>query len=234
MFTVYIIFVGGDYMAMYRFFVPLLPLLYLLIMAEFIRTVESGKNVVGWVLMAVAVLITFLPSTPLDRPIWGGNHPYQYGCYEGYRTEQWYLNRYITIGKLFRQMKKSDGDSIVIPAIGAVGYFSDLNVIDYYGLTEPHIARMAKKTFGENFPGHEKTDIDFILSKNPTYLMGYKRFSSYKVAWNHPMFESQYIKGDPRRRALIEKNYRVRNIQVRDPLNREAGYLAFLERRDHV
>jgi hypothetical protein len=26
----------------------------------------------------------------------------------------------------------------------------------------------------------------------------------------------------------------VRNIQVRDPLNREAGYLAFLERRDHV
>jgi len=65
----------------------------------------------------------------------------------------------------------------VIPAIGAVGYFSGMNVIDYYGLTEPRIARMAKKTFGENFPGHEKTDIDFILSKNPIYLMGYKRFS---------------------------------------------------------
>ena len=232
-FTVYIILVGGDYMAMYRFFVPLIPLLYLLAISGFFRAAGSAKNALGWTLLAAALLVAFLPSTPLDRRIWGGNKTYHYGCYEGYRTEQWYLNRYVTIGKLFGRLKKNDGDSIVIPAIGAVGYFSGMNVIDYYGLTEPRIARMAKKTFGENFPGHEKTDIDFILSKNPTYLMGYKRFSTYKVAWDHPMFESQYIKGDPRRRALIEKNYRVRNIQVRDPLNRETGYLAFLERRDH-
>jgi arabinofuranosyltransferase len=232
-FTVYVILVGGDYMAMYRFFVPLIPLVTLLVVGGFFRTAGSAKTALGWTLLAAALLVTFLPSTPLDRRIWGGNKTYHYGCYEGYRTEQWYLNRYITIGKLFRQMKKSDGDSIVIPAIGAVGYYSGMNVIDYYGLTEPHIARMTKKTFGENFPGHEKTDIDFILSKNPTYLMGYKRFSTNKVAWDHPMFESQYIKGDPRRRALIEKNYRVRNIPVRDVLNRETGYLAFLERKDH-
>ena len=232
-FTVYVVLVGGDYMAMYRFFVPLIPLLYLLVIGGFFRAGGSAKNTLGWTLLTAALFVTFLPSTPLDRRVWGGNKTYHYGCYEGFRTEQWYLNRYITIGKLFRQLKKNEGDSLVIPAIGAVGYFSGMNVIDYYGLTEPRIARMAKKTFGENFPGHEKTDIDFILSKNPIYLMGYKRFSSYKVAWDHPMFESQYIKGDPRRKALIEKNYRVRNIQVRDPLNRETGYLAFLERRDH-
>jgi arabinofuranosyltransferase len=230
-FTLYILLVGGDYMAMYRFFVPLLPLLYLLIAAEFIKTAGSGKNVAGWFLLAAAVLITFLPSTPLDRLVWGGNHPYQYGCYEGYRTEQWYLNRYITIGKLFGQIKRNAADSIVIPAIGAVGYYSGMNVIDYYGLTEPRIARMAKKTFSENFPGHEKTDIDFILSKKPNYLMGYKRFSSNRVGWDHPMFESQYIKGDMKRRALIARDYRVRNVRVRDPLNRESGYLAFLERK---
>ena len=231
LFTVYIISVGGDYMAMYRFFVPLLPLLYLLISAEFIRTSGSGKNTPGWFLLVAAVVITFLPSTPLDRPVWGGNHPYQYGCYEGYRTEQWYLNRYVTIGKLFARIKKSPAESIVIPAIGAVGYYSGMNVIDYYGLTEPHIARMAKKTFSENFPGHEKTDIDFILSKNPNYLMGYKRFSNTRARLDHPMFESQYIKGDARRRELIARDYRVRNIRVHDRLNRENGYLAFLERK---
>jgi hypothetical protein len=230
-FTVYILLVGGDYMAMYRFFVPLLPLLYLLITGEFLQIAGSGKNTLGFLLLAAAVLITFLPSTPLDRPIWGGNHPYHYGCYEGYRTEQWYLNRYITIGKLFGQIKRSAAESIVIPAIGAVGYYCGMNVIDYYGLTEPHIARMAKKTFGENFPGHEKTDIDFILSKKPNYLMGYKRFSSTRVGWDHSMFESQYIKGDVKRRALIERNYRVRNVRVHDPLNRESGYIAFLERK---
>ena len=231
MFTVYIIFVGGDYMAMYRFFVPLLPLLYLLITIEFVRSVEPGKNAIGWLLLAAAVLITFLPSTPLDRPIWGGNHPYQYGCYEGYRSEQWYLNRYIAIGKLFGRIKKNAAESLVIPAIGAVGYYSGMNVIDYYGLTEPHIARMANKTFNDNFPGHEKTDIDFILSKKPNYLMGYKRFSGTRVGWDHPMFETQYIKGDGQRRALIARDYRVRNIRVHDPLNRESGYLAFLERK---
>ena len=233
-FTMYILLVGGDYMAMYRFFVPLLPLLYLLLTGEFVRIAEFGKNTAGWLLLAAAVLITFLPSTPLDRPVWGGNHPYHYGCYEGYRTEQWYLNRYITIGKLFGRIKKSAAESIVIPAIGAVGYYSGMNVIDYYGLTEPHIARMAKKTFGENFPGHEKTDIDFILSKKPNYLMGYKRFSSTRVGWEHPMFESQFIKGDVKRRALIARDYHVRNIRVRDPLNRESGYLAFLERNGDV
>ena len=233
-FTVYILLVGGDYMAMYRFFVPLLPLLYLLVTGEFVSITGSGKNAVGGTLLAAAVLITFLPSTPLDRPIWGGNHPYHYGCYEGYRTEQWYLNRYITIGKLFGQIKRSAAESIVIPAIGAVGYYSGMDVIDYYGLTEPHIARMAKKTFGENFPGHEKTDIDFILSKKPNYLMGYKRFSSTRVGWEHPMFESQYIKGDVKRRAIIARDYRVRNVRVRDPLNRESGFLAFLERNGDV
>jgi hypothetical protein len=228
-FTLYIVAVGGDYMAMYRFFVPLLPLLYLLICSEFVRT-ASGKNVLGWSLLAFAALVTFLPSTPLDRPLWGGNRMYQYGCYEGYQTEQWYLNRYITIGKLFNDIKRNPAESIVIPAIGAVGYYSNMNVIDYYGLTEPHIARMTIKTFNENFPGHEKTDIDYILSKNPTYLMGYKRFSAYKVGKEHPMFESQYVKGDAQRRSLIAKNYRVRNIRVHDVLNRESGYLAFLER----
>lgn len=231
-FMLYILLVGGDYMAMYRFFVPLLPLLYLLVAGEFVRTAGSGKNALGWFLLAAAMLITFLPSTPLDRPIWGGNHLYHYGCYEGYRTEQWYLNRYISIGKLFGQIKKSEAESIVIPAIGAVGYYSGMNVIDYYGLTEPHIAQMTKKTFGENFPGHEKTDIDFILSKKPNYLMGYKRFSSTRVGWDHPMFESQYIKGDVKRRALIERDYHVRNIRVHDLLNRESGYIAFLERKN--
>lgn len=230
-FSLYIIVVGGDYMAMYRFFVPLLPVLYLLITVEFARHAGPGKNPAGWALLAATVLITFLPSTPLDRPIWGGNHPYQYGCYEGYRTEQWYLNRYITIGKLFNRIKKSADESIVIPAIGAIGYYSGMNVIDYYGLTEPQIARMAKKTFNENFPGHEKTDIDFILSKKPTYLMGYKRFSNNRVGWQHPMFESQYIKGDSGRRALIARDYRVRNVRVHDYLNRESGFLAFLERK---
>jgi hypothetical protein len=233
-FTAYVVLVGGDYMAMYRFFVPLLPLVYILAAGRFVQATGSGKGAAGWVLLAAAVIVTFLPSTPLDRHVWGGNHTYHYGCYEGYRTEQWYLNRYITIGRLFARMKRSGTDSIVIPAIGAVGYYSGMDVVDYYGLTEPKIARMAKKTFGENFPGHEKTDVDFILSKKPTYLMGYKRFSASRVKWDHPMFESQYIKGDPRRKALIERNYRVRNVWVRDPLNRESGYLAFLVRRSDV
>jgi hypothetical protein len=34
-----------------------------------------------------------------------------------------------------------------------------------------------------------------------------------------------------KRRALIARDYRVRNVRVRDPLNRESGYLAFLERK---
>ena len=230
LYSIFILLVGGDYMAMYRFFVPLLPLIYLLLgrLLFTVASVSTSKTAAAWTAFAFAVIVTFLPSTPLEKAIWGGNKTHHYGCYEGLKTERWYVNRYITIGKLFGRLKHRPSDTLVVSAIGAVGYFSRMNVLDYYGLTDTHIARRRQKDFAWHFPGHEKTDIDYILSKKPTYLMAYKHFTRRPVALDHEQFQEFYIRGDPRREEFLRQNYMVRNIRVEDRLNNESGYLAFL------
>ncbi len=138
----------------------------------------------------MALIVTVLPSTPLEKAIWGGNKSYHNGCYEGIKTERWWVNRFITLGKLFRRIKKSPSDTLVIPGIGAVGYYSEMNTIDYFGLTDRHIGRLKQKVFGEALSGHEKTNIDYILSRRATFLMGYKRFSPKPVTADHFQFEA--------------------------------------------
>lgn len=231
LFSLYIVMVGGDYMALYRFFAPLLPLLYFLTVTIFARSLNSHR-LFGWSLFGLSLIVTFLPSTPLDKPIWGGNKTYHFGCYEGTRAEQWYVNRFITMGRVFRRLKISDRDTVVTSSIGAFGYYSEMEVIDYFGLTDPHIARVERKTFIGNFPGHEKTDIDYILSKKPTYLIAYKRLFPKEISIDHSSFEEIYVKGDARRRALVREHYAVRNLLIKDSLNKEAGYLSFLVRKD--
>jgi len=224
LFTAYIVYVGGDYMSMFRFFVPLLPLIYL-VSAAWFRWRGARLEALVW----LAILITLLPSTPLDKPLFGGNKTYHYGGWEGFKTERWYIRRYEAIGRALDRAVPDKSASVVIPAIGAVGYFSGLDVLDYYGLTDRVIARMKRKAFAGNFPGHEKTDIDYILSRKPTILMGYKRFTPNRVGIEHPMFKDYYVQGDLRRWSLIRDHYRVRNIWVNDRGNRESGYLTFLE-----
>ncbi|MDH7512880.1 MAG: hypothetical protein QHH14_08040 [Clostridiales bacterium] len=229
--TLSIVVLGGDYMAMYRFFAPLLPLIYLLLSLLFLDVASSRRaNMsVAWMLFALVLIGTMLPSTPLEKFIWGSNKPYHNGCYEGIKTERWWVNRFITIGKLFRRIRKSPSDTLVIPGIGAVSYYSEMNIIDYHGLTDRHIARLKVKTFGESLAGHEKTDIDYILSRKATFLMGYKRFSPVTVTADHHQFEASYVQGDPQRRKFIQENYQVKNVWVEDRINGENGYIAYLE-----
>jgi hypothetical protein len=60
--------------------------------------------------------------------------------------------------------------SIACVPIGAVGYYSRLRLYDMMGLTDRHIARK-RVPLGAGFPGHEKHDGPYILSRKPTYLL---------------------------------------------------------------
>ena len=70
-YTGYVVLVGGDYMAMYRFMVPVLPLLYVLFGAG-IQQALDGLSIAGprravLALMAVATAAgIFVQSTPLE------------------------------------------------------------------------------------------------------------------------------------------------------------------------
>ena len=63
------------------------------------------------------------------------------------------------------------GASIAVVPIGAVAYYSKLEVRDMLGLTDRHIARRDPSGLGQGWAGHEKHDGQYILGRRPTYLL---------------------------------------------------------------
>ena len=57
-------------------------------------------------------------------------------------------------------------------AIGAVGYHSDLRIVDPHGIVDPVIAHQ-RRELGRGTPGHEKFDAEDLLARRPDYLLIY-------------------------------------------------------------
>jgi hypothetical protein len=220
----YIILVGGDYMAMYRFFVPILPLIYILLAAGFnlIKNSEQtlNNNSLTVIFILIALTGTILQSTPLEKVLFhkpGITH----GQYQGVCTERWHTNRLTLIGKFFNEYKKSNDESIATDAIGAISFYSDLKVYDFHGLVDPVIARMQFEDVGKGFPGHEKMDLLYTLSKLPTYFINNRKFT------NEPAGYPSY---SPEVNKVLQSEYRVVSKWLVDEKNNEKGYFTFLER----
>jgi arabinofuranosyltransferase len=161
--TLYFIAIGGDWMPEFRFFVPLLPLFFLCIqegIREFLHLLSNEKvwlAPIGAGIVALAILgnnVWLLYKTPrIDSRVDG----------------------HVEIGKFLRENASPD-DVLAAIDIGAMAYFSGLRTIDYFGLTDNHIARLAPQTypFDPGFWGHRtfrlKSDPDYILSQNPTFI----------------------------------------------------------------
>jgi arabinofuranosyltransferase len=227
LYTLYIAAVGGDYMAMYRFFVPVLPFLYLLLGAAFARAHASGFLRAGlWASLAVALLASLFHSTPLEKEV-VAKRSWMHGNYRGVEKERWYVARHRLIGDLFARYGRPQ-ESIATGAIGAVAYESGLRVYDVHGIVDPHIAHEGRSpagaVLGQGLPGHEKSDYPYIFAKQPTfYLFNRKLFP--KPFPGVPLLS-------PDVDAMVQRDYRIRSVWLEDEVNGEAGYFAFLERRD--
>ncbi len=161
--TAYFIYVGGDWMPEFRFFVPILPLFFLCIQ-EGIRAVNrfwSRKiplgSTIGTAIVILAVLgnnFFLLHKAPRINTLSDGH---------------------VIIGKLLRAHSVPT-DVLAAIDIGAMAYFSKLRTIDYFGLADSYIARLEPKTytFEKGFWGHHtftlKSDTDYVLSQQPKFI----------------------------------------------------------------
>lgn len=160
--VLYIVYVGGDFYSGHRFYVFLLPFIYLLIgkvVQEWRKQTEQRVVLVVACLLTVGLLFLF------------AKRGYERGPYQQ-EIVRWgeAVDNNVRYMKWLGQIAPS-GSSMVVGDIGATGFFADIKVLDYFGVIDPVVARQKVGGFGQGKPGHEKTaPWAYLLDQHPTYI----------------------------------------------------------------
>lgn len=153
---------GDDWMPMHRFFVPALPMIFLLV-SEGIRAIDSRlaspekEGSLSGSLLPRRLVVTLLIMAQAgfayaEERFSSGNTRAHFTHTGEFAVADW-----------LRENARPD-ETIAIDSAGIIPYYSGMYSLDYLGLCDPHIARL---------PGflHDKSDPDYVLSKEPDYVI---------------------------------------------------------------
>jgi len=159
-YSLYIVFAGGDCFPLLRFFVPILPIFYLLLNETFWFLQEAFSGRKGGLILRIIPILIFLAytSVPTIR-----EYKRIYGTYD------YFEKRWIFLGKQLKKRLPSKA-SIALSPLGAVAYYSELKTIDVLGLTDVHIAHTNAHP-EMPLKGHQKWDGEYVLSRGPDYVI---------------------------------------------------------------
>ena len=158
---------GGDGLPMYRFFVPILAPLALVLqcgLGSSVRVLSAGGLRPSVVALAVGLSALGLVAVSADRPRLSA-------YYESYEHQQRVEVPAWTAAGRWLSAHAPPGSSVAAVPIGAVSYYSGLHTIDMLGLTDAHIARRTMPEMGRGWAGHEKHDGPYVLGRRPTILL---------------------------------------------------------------
>lgn len=158
----YVTAVGGDWMGPGRFYAPIVAVLLVLVGRRVGARAAHGGAFAGQrlrVLAAVAALVAFLSGFT--------SHLSERANLE---VERPLLDSRRTLALFLADSAEPD-ERLLTGEIGALAWFSGLYTLDLYGLIDPEIARREVETMGEGLPGHEKADLDYSLSLEPTLIV---------------------------------------------------------------
>ncbi len=171
----YVTSVGGDFMAMGRFFLPVLPFVMLFVQEGLREAMERPRGgrapdqwrpipalVVGALLVAAVGYNSKLLHTDQQK----------LGYYRWGLDTVGYLRKFaddrILIGTWLRHNVPKD-TYLAVGGAGAIVYASRLKSLDTYGLNDAYIAHETPKT-GDR-PGHGKTaPLDYLLEQKPDLM----------------------------------------------------------------
>lgn len=190
--AVYVVYVGGDYMPFHRLVVPILPVLFALAVAGFVRVAyampkgesSSGGRAAASVVLAAALAFPFLAGVP-DQ-------------FE--REEKVSENRIQTTERRMEMaawFRENAPDALIARnGVGVFAYYSRAEIVDMLGLTDEHIARSGNK-HPRALPGHQASDAEYILDREPDYIMLAEGgpnpgFASDRELVNNPRLREEY------------------------------------------
>ena len=176
-FSCYVVYVGGDFMDMFRFFVPILPFFFFLIQEGF-RGLYSYPGPVSnrkqrMSLMVTEILLVGLTLFVLVSPSKEANQIWHRKDIDSIGLSRENVRLWSKVGLMFKEMAKP-GETLSTSAAGAIPYYSELYTIDELGLTLASIGDLRERTVHR--AGHSKRVTDeFLLSKRPTYFVGHPK-----------------------------------------------------------
>lgn len=185
-YIIYLLMVGGDWMIANRFFVPIIPFLYVLSVIGIVNAVNKISNLgakyekaksrimnIGVVSLAVILFAVTLGLLEYRELIIKD---------ENYKYEQ----RWSMFGKWLKANVSPETVIAVGPA-GKIPYYSELYTIDMWGLNNDYIAKTRSKRLQS---GHKKFDFDYVLSLNPEFIIGYAGFTDDQIPPKYEKFNA--------------------------------------------
>jgi hypothetical protein len=169
-YILYVIMIGGDVLPIYRFFLPILPIIFLLVTLFFFVLIHmkcSGKNYIIHTFLPLILLFVitaynfYAPKAKIDR----------FAFYEDNLVTKMsgtgiWLNEY--------QIKKNKKLIVAATTIGALTYYSNTVVIDMLGLTDEKIAHepnpIPEISQSESGWKERNYDADYILNLRPDFI----------------------------------------------------------------
>jgi arabinofuranosyltransferase len=216
----YVVYIGGDSLARYRFLAPIIPLELAVIAASgaaIVSALAAGRNrwlVEGACVAAVAALFGLALHASSDDA--------------SLPAERLAVSQRVVIGRWLYDNVPPTTSIAVIPA-GAIPYESQLPAIDMLGLSDEHIAHR-DLPIGGLAAGHEKYDSQYVLDRRPDIIILMDNLSPAPWARSdYDLLASGVIPArvDMLRQARLWADYEPRAVQVR-----EGEWFDLLVRRD--
>ncbi len=171
LFSVYVIYIGGDVLRPARFFVPILPVFYILIQ-EGADTIlswnvkkaipQSSVLITALVLLAIAYFTYQRPFDEIKR-----DSQMENGLVDKMKlTAGWLKSKQISANQTL---------TVAATTIGAISYYSDVTLIDMLGLTDKEIAHhpnpIPEISSNTEIGWKERHyNVDYVLSRKPDYI----------------------------------------------------------------
>ena len=160
--SVYVIWVGGDFMALSRFFVPSLPLLIAMAWPNGAAVLRQPRPGLRWGPIALTVFA-------MGAMQWN-----QVGDRTSSREVRWkmqrgFKQRWARLGTHFATLFPAE-TKVALSPIGAFGWTSGLYVVDILGLVNDSTADV-KADLETIVKGHHKSDFDWVLDQDPEYVI---------------------------------------------------------------
>jgi len=215
------ILIGGDHFHLGRFVLPVFPLLFVFFPPALDKMLTTQiTNLKLNPTFKVAVLLIIVATLLVAKPVYQDAINGFQNLLEGKKETlvvydessereiiDWH-HGFIIIGSTLKQIANKD-DYIAAVPIGAISYYSNINVIDMVGIVDPVIAHepISTNCVEKWTPGHTKGDGKYILSRKPKYIQltdyltrsplekPHKRslqFTSVKEIWDSEEFHNDY------------------------------------------